>query len=593
MLTVDSVNVNMDGNNACNDTSTTTTTTSQSLKRFISAVKPFKLLFIVGLSLAFLSGVYHTVTCLFIGDAVNDLSSPFPNKVKVHARNYALYFILYTAISFLLEYFRFYSFDYLGECISVDFKRRIFSTFLSLHPGFYDIKSNSPGNLVSKMSMQTEAINGVVLTLFSMVLQGVGNLISGIIISAIYDWRLMLINIAFVPAVVIVNYLLVLYTADENKAKMNKQYGDILSEHLMNISTIHSFNAAAMSKTKFSNAVYCGNENDLKYASITGILNGLTMGVMCFDIAATFYAGGVFIVNDTLTMATFIKAFSSMTNALYFLGMAMKYVKDISSMNEAINGLFAQIETHSEIPPIINDNKVNCDKRSFKGKIEFRNVSFAYPTNQSKRIINNVSFVIRPGEKVAFLGASGAGKSTVTHLIERFYDVSEGEILIDDVNVKNVDLVTMRQCMGYVQQEAALFSRSVFENIQYGDINAGVDDVKEVATKCKVLYKVDTVNEDDKGEMLSGGEKQRVAIARALIRRPKILLMDEATSALDNETANDIQCMLDEIIKEENMTVVVIAHRLQAVKECDRCFYMKNGKIVHVGTFEEIAKFCK
>lgn len=220
VLTVDSVNVNInDDGNVCNDTSNTTT--SQSLKRFITTVKPFMLLFIVGLSLAFLSGVYNTVIGLFIGNVVSDLNSPIPNEVKVHARNYALYFILYTAISFLIEYFRFYSFDYLGECISVDFKRRIFSTFLSLHPGFYDIKSNSPGNLVSKMSMQTQAINGVVLTLFSMVLQGVGNLISGIIISAIYDWRLMLINIAFVPAIVVVNYLLVLYTADENKVKMN------------------------------------------------------------------------------------------------------------------------------------------------------------------------------------------------------------------------------------------------------------------------------------------------------------------------------------------------------------------------------------
>jgi ABC-type multidrug transport system fused ATPase/permease subunit len=212
---------------------------------------------------------------------------------------------------------------------------------------------------------------------------------------------------------------------------------------------------------------------------------------MCFDIAASFYACGVFIINGTLTMTTFIKAFSSLINALYFFNMAMKYVKDISSMKEAINGLYTQIETPSEIP--LRDNKCNCDKHSFKGKIEFRNVSFAYPTNQSKRIINNVSFVIRPGEKVAFLGSSGAGKSTITHLIERFYDVNEGAVLIDDVNVKDIDLVTMRQCVGYVQQEAALFSRSVFENIQYGDINAGVDDVKEVALKCKVLHKVDAV----------------------------------------------------------------------------------------------------
>ena len=132
---------------------------------------------------------------------MNDLSSPIANEVKVHVRNYALYFILYTAVPFVLEYFRYYSLDYLGECISVDFKRRIFSTFLSLHPGFYDIKSNSPGNLVSKTPIQTEAINGVVLILFSMVLQGVGNLLGGIVISSIFDWRLMLINIAFVPAV--------------------------------------------------------------------------------------------------------------------------------------------------------------------------------------------------------------------------------------------------------------------------------------------------------------------------------------------------------------------------------------------------------
>ena len=208
--------------------------------------------------------------------------------------------------------------------------------------------------------------------------------------------------------------------------------------------------------------------------------------------------------------------------------------------------------------------------------------------------------MINPGEKIGFIGASGAGKSTITQLIERFYDPIEGEILINDINIKDYDLKSLRKMISYVQQEPNLFTRTTIDNIRYGNLDATDEEVKQCAIKCKIAHKLNMKIEEkielvdsEHNDMLSGGEKQRVAIARALIHNPKVLLLDEATSALDNKTENEIQNMLDNIISGEKMTVIVIAHRLRAVKECDKCFLMQNRKITHTGTLDDIMKVYK
>ena len=213
------------------------------------------------------------------------------------------------------------------------------------------------------------------------------------------------------------------------------------------------------------------------------------------------------------------------------------------------------------------------------GKIEFKNVTFSYPINHKNIILKNLNFIINPGEKIGIIGPSGSGKSSITQLIERFYDVSKGEILIDDVNIKNYNLISLRKIISIVLQEPNLFNKSIYENIKYGDINSKKDKINFFAKKCKIDY---ILNSKLLSNELSGGEKQRVAIARALIRKSKILILDEATSALDNKTENEIQKLIDEIIEQEKITVIVIAHRMKAVNKCNRFFKIENGKVVEI-----------
>ena len=198
---------------------------------------------------------------------------------------------------------------------------------------------------------------------------------------------------------------------------------------------------------------------------------------------------------------------------------------------------------------------------------------------RQRNILKNLNFIINPGEKIGIIGSSGSGKSSITQLIERFYEVSKGEILIDDVNIKNYNLISLRKIISIVLQEPNLFNKSIYENIKYGDINSKKDKINFFARKCKIDY---ILNSKLLSNELSGGEKQRVAIARALIRKSKILILDEATSALDNKTENEIQKLIDEIIEQEKITVIVIAHRMKAVNKCNRFFKIENGKVVEI-----------
>ena len=573
--------------------------TPSSLTRFLLAVHPHKAYFITGLIFSILSGILHPFIGTLFGMGMDELRNPNANEVKKQGRYYAYYFVACSIVGLVIEVIRFYFFDYLGEKVSAEFKKKIFATYLRLEPGYYDKKENTPGALVGQMNVKTDAINGIVLTILSMIIQAIGNLISSAVFGFIYDYRITLINLAFLPFMIIINYAMIVSNSKEEQRRLNSRYGDVLSENLGNLATINSFNAQRKSEMMIQQAASEGSENDFKYASITGLFYGIDSAIIVFDTLWTFYAAGKFYINGSITINNFLKSFNAITTGLFFIEMAFKFIKDINLMKESINGLYEITELKSQIDPE-KSTKVIPDKSLFQSKIEFRNVKFAYPTNPSQMILKGVSFVINPGEKIGFIGASGAGKSTITQLIERFYDPIEGEILINDINIKDYDLKSLRKMISYVQQEPNLFTRTTIDNIRYGNLDATDEEVKQCAIKCKIDHKLNMKIEEkielidsEHNDVLSGGEKQRVAIARALIHNPKVLLLDEATSALDNKTENEIQNMLDSIISGEKMTVIVIAHRLRAVKECDKCFLMQNGKITHTGTLDDIMKVYK
>jgi ABC-type multidrug transport system fused ATPase/permease subunit len=242
------------------------------------------------------------------------------------------------------------------------------------------------------------------------------------------------------------------------------------------------------------------------------------------------------------------------------------------------------------------DEEVELDETheliDLKGEINYRDVTFAYPSRPDVTVLDNLSMNIQPGEKVALVGQSGAGKSTIVQLLMRFYDLQEGDILIDGQSSKTYNITALREQMAIVPQEVILFGGSIEENIRYGKPDASDEEVRLAAEKANALEFIERFPDrmktivGERGVKLSGGQRQRLAIARAILKDPVILLLDEATSALDSESEYLVQEALDKLM--ENRTTIIIAHRLGTVKNVDQIYVIDKGRVAEKGTHKEL-----
>ena len=243
--------------------------------------------------------------------------------------------------------------------------------------------------------------------------------------------------------------------------------------------------------------------------------------------------------------------------------------------------------------PAIKSGTYNKET-AVKGKVEFKNVSFAYPGMDNENVIENFNLVINPGETIGILGATGCGKSSLVNLIPRFYDVTKGEVLIDGVNVKDYDLQVLRDKVSIALQKPEIFSTTIAENIAWGDDSADIEKIRQAADIAQATEFIDNRTDgmdtqvSQGGHSLSGGQKQRVAISRAVLKNSEILIFDDATSALDLKTEADLYSELS--VKKYDVTRIIIAQRIASVKNADRIVVMDNGRLADVGSHSELIK---
>jgi ABC-type multidrug transport system fused ATPase/permease subunit len=298
-----------------------------------------------------------------------------------------------------------------------------------------------------------------------------------------------------------------------------------------------------------------------------------------------------------ITIQILILMVSSINNGL-------RGIFDINTAKNSFTSIFTLLSERNAIDhtPEGNDGQIMPDK--IEGKIEFKNVYFKYPVHleksedndasptKQKYILNNVCFSIKPGQKVALVGFSGSGKSTIIKLLERFYETEKGNILIDGIDIQNYNLYELRKKIGLVGQEPILFRRSIYENIEYGKLNSDRDSILQAAKKASIEHLFNLKNDQGKIEdvksMVSGGEKQRVSIARIFLKDPKILLLDEPTSALDKKNEIFVTNSLDVLMK--GRTTFIVTHRLDSIKNADVILVFDNGRLVQKGTHDELIK---
>ncbi len=466
------------------------------------------------------------------------------------------------------------------------------STFDHLIKRGYSFHTNNfAGSLVAKTNRYVNAYEPLYDTL---IIDLIGTL-SGLVFATVVLWRISWpVAVSFL--VVLVIYLLIIYPLTRHRLKLNRARAEAesvqtgrLADALANTLTIKSFAAEKYETREFSKInkhlaqirLKSWNYSNFPMDFFTGAsINFMNSVALVGAIIATYRygiaPGGVYVVLAYITR---------LTGRFYDFSRVIRNIeKNLSDATEMANLLMQD----NEIVDIDTPEKATISN----GAISFRNVSFRYHDAKDDLLFNDLSFDVQAGQKIGLVGTSGGGKTTITKLILRFFDIQSGEIFIDGQNIANLKQSELRSYIAYVPQEPLLFHRSIFDNIRYGKINATDENVREAASRAHASEFIDKLPHGydtlvgERGVKLSGGQRQRIAIARAILKEAPILLLDEATSALDSESEHLIQDALWKLMKDR--TALVIAHRLSTIQKMDKILVLENGKIIEQGSHTEL-----
>ena len=496
--------------------------------------------------------------------------------------------------------------NYIGMRQMHHLKEKYFSVILRQEQGWFD--ANNAYEFSTKVQAQFEQISLGVGDKFGLTLIAISQIITGLIIAFYKSWLLTLVMLAVSPFIFICILFLV-FSLKKPMIGSRKSYekaGGIAEEILYNIKTVVSFSNFEFEIQRFNKMIDIVHKFDEQKA----FRLGLTIGGTLFFIYVTFFLASIYgrkLVGDEVwndnsnspfTIGDIITVVFSTLVSILSIGITAPNIKIIQESAIASSDYFTLYEREPQMD--FSQSIERPPREQVRGKIEFKNICFYYPSDPNKRmVLQNLNILIEPGKKVALVGESGCGKSTTVNLIERLYEASSGEILIDGIDIKRYNLPYLRSLIGYVQQEPVLFNKSIKENLifgrdeiikELGDQNTLINNALEEAFASEFVNKnKDGVNYivGIKGSKLSGGQKQRIAIARAILCQPKILILDEATSALDLKSEKEVQRALDQI-SQKNVTTVIIAHRLSTIKNADVIYAIKDGKVIESGNHESL-----
>ena len=525
-----------------------------------------------------------------LSNCINAFSSNDKDKIKRRGTLHACLYIVIAVSAALFYYMKIRHFRIIGSYLECQMRKLVINKYLNMHMGFYDREENAPGALLSKLSIDTTQLHCLILIMIGDIVQTFGCVVTGFVIGFTKDYRLMLIALCFMPFI-IASSVLSNYTKQggrDSYREINIEAGGILSECVINTKTIYSFNFQKEAVRMYLNVLDRAKKDFLRDSIFKGLLIGIGIFSTFCSKAAIYHFASVFIRNESLKFEEMTICVSLSVTISIGCSNGLKGLVFLSKAEKSFDSIFRALDTKTEIDVTKEGNQNKISAKNIKGKIEFKNVTFAYPTKLNQNVLNGVNLCIEPGQSAALVGYSGCGKSTIIQLIERFYDVADGngEVLIDGVNIKDYNLLELREKIGLVSQEPVLFKRSVYENILYGNLNATKDEVLEAAKRAHIEKFFDKQQMGTKEDPVSGGEKQRLAIARCFLKNPIILLLDEATSALDKESEVEVQKSLFELQK--CRTSISIAHRLSTIVDSDVIFVIENGKVIEQGKHQEL-----
>ncbi len=527
------------------------------------------------------------VTLLFPVAVRGVLDNGFAAKYSFSTSSFVLLF----ALAFLLACSsagRYFCVIMLGEKVIAKLRSDIFAHILNLPISFFD-KTES-GEIVSRLSSDATQVKEVIGTVSSIALR---NLLMGagaLVMMFVTNLQLSLMVVLTVPFIVLILIFFARKVRAKTRLSQDKlaKANALASESISSIVTVQSFVRESLVQQKFSGLIGAAFKESLGLVATRAMLTGFAIFVVFSSVIIVLYIGAYDVFAHKLSAGTLGQ----------FILYAIFSASSFGQLSE-IGSQFAQglgaLERLAEIKnePIDSGyNKIEKFNDPIKGEIIFKNVSFAYPARPKHNILKNFNLKIEAGQKVAFVGATGAGKSTIFSLLLNFYLPQEGSILIDGKDASNISLSELRKNMSYVPQDIAIFNGTIFDNIAFAKPDATFAEI-EAAAKFAYAYdfiiklpKAFETQVGERGIMLSGGQRQRIALSRAFLKDSAILMLDEATSALDAQSEKYIQEALEKLMR--NRTTFIIAHRLATVVQADKIFVLENGSIVESGTHQEL-----
>jgi ATP-binding cassette, subfamily B, bacterial len=561
--------------------------TKEGFKKLYTIYKyafPYKYKYIIGLiALACSIG-----TSLLFPKLLGEILAVLEKKSAYSINQVIVVLVIVLVLQAIFSFARVYFFTQVSERTIADIRRSLYSKIISLPIHFFE--QRRVGELMSRITSDVGMLQGLITTTVAEFIRQVLTIIVGIVIISLISWKLTLFMLATFPVVIAVALLFGRYIR-KLSAESQKELAAanvIVEETFQSINVVKSYTNENLEINRYGGSLNKVVNIAMKTAKFRGgFISFIIFALFGSIIGIVWYAGTLVLKNELAIneMITFV--FYTM-----FIGGSLNGLGEmIASIQVAIGASERVLDILDEKSEVAVDKKSEMNKKIY-GEVEFKNVAFNYPSRADLEVLSDINLKIKSGEKIALVGYSGAGKSTIVQLLLRFYDTISGEILVDGKDIKSYNISELRNNMAIVPQEVMLFGGTIFENIAYGKPDATEAEVMVAAKKANALDFIESFPEKlqtivgERGIKLSGGQRQRIAIARAILKDPAILLLDEATSALDSESEKLVQSALETLM--EGRTTIIIAHRLSTIRSVDNIYVIKEGKIKESGSHEEL-----
>ncbi|MBK9271820.1 MAG: ATP-binding cassette domain-containing protein [Saprospiraceae bacterium] len=555
--------------------------------RIFKFIRPYRWSFLLGMLCLVISSSMFMIFPAAAGEMANTAIGK--GKWSLEVSDFGLLFLVILIIQGLLSYFRTIYFARVSEFGIADVRKALYQKLISQDLVFFE--SQRVGELTSRLTADVEQLQNAFSVTLAEFIRQIVVLVLGLFIIGWLAPHLSLIMLLTFPVIVVSSVLFGRFIR-----KLSKKRQDALAQ--TNIIVEESFQAFPIVKA-FTNEAYENTRFGRSIDQMVGIsMNYARMRGIFFIFIITVLFGGLFFIlwRGALLVQSGEMQAGDLFSFIIYTGIIGGAIAGIGNLYSTLAGSIGATERIQEI--LERDEEIDIASQDenewskLEGRIEFQRVHFSYPSRKDVKVLNEISFEVNKGERIALVGQSGAGKSTIAQLVMRFYQADSGNIKVDGKRIEEYDLHSFRRNIAIVPQDVILFGGSIRENILYGKPKATDAELMEATEKSNSFEFIknfpdgfDTIV-GERGIKLSGGQKQRIAIARAILRDPSILILDEATSSLDSESEKLVQDALEKLMK--NRTSIIIAHRLSTIRDVDRIYVLKDGKIAESGNHQEL-----